>query len=648
MGLKDFVVDRWSAISHKAPMSDDPAGRIKSAVNGWAPAGWIGDEHHRRLQAYIVLAAYDENVSRDFIEGDDTDREERREYGDAGLVIDTIHSALLGETQDIVVPGSERYDPDMEAAPEPSAPAEGEDPVEPDGPTPEELAANEVARQLQVRKDWLDEWARRVHFTLRMSDCERKAVALGDGVWLLGWDAERELVVPAVMDPGFYFPVLTDSLDGYDYPTKVHFAWEIPGEEYDDDKTRVRRITYELTDLTWEYDYLPDEPTYEEVEAARRLPAGATLRQEPMFPGEDDSPLIDVIERTYPWSSEPSTKVCTVTDATWVLDDLNDARNIDAFTYAQAAFAVDEDGEVRDRDLLIDFLPVVHEPNTPPAGEHYGQSSLSRVLQIVDDLQNADTDSQRASATTGSPIIAVAGKATSGDDPLTGVRGKPLDVRPGQVWKVGENGGAWVIDTSTQLAELRSYVESLQKRMLRNARLPGTLVGSDDATEVSSGFHLQLTFGPLSAMIRTMRLTRSVKYPLLLKMVQRIAQANEALPPGPTVDAEVAFGSFLPADMAGTLAMVKDAYGAKLISLETAVRMLLEVGFPIDDVAEEIGRIESRDYEGANELVDATGDTDLARERLGLPPKPEPEPQPAPTLPLPGLPGGPPAPQPPA
>ena len=403
---REYVLDTWSALSHKGPLRDEQEAR----VNGWTGKSWVGDEHRRRLAAYTVLAAYEANVAREFLSTtDQSDRDDRREYGDAGLVLDTVIAALIGETQEIVVDGADDYDPHYEAP-------EGDDPAPGDV---DAAADNERARRLAERQDFLQTWADDVHLQLRLTDCARNEAMYGDGVWLLGWDADRGRPVPAVMDPGFYFPVLPDTLDSYDYPTRVHFAWEIPAEEFPDRKIRVRRITYDLR---------PIAPLRVEGEdggdLVETLPDGASWRNR----GDGVMELV----RTYPWSTEPSRLTCYLTDATWVLDDLQDPESVDAFTTAGASFRVGDDGtEFVDYDLEFDFIPVVHVPNTPAGGGHYGQSSLARVLQLLDDLQSADTDAQKAAATTGSPIIGLSGTATMGNDPLTGTRGTEIEHRPG-------------------------------------------------------------------------------------------------------------------------------------------------------------------------------------------------------------------------
>ena len=634
---RELVIDAWSAVSHKGPMDNSPRSRFE----GWTPSSWMGEEHRRRLTAYTIFAAYDQNVSREFlITSNDADRSDRREYGDAALVIDTVLAHVLGESQEVVVPGADAYDPELDEW-EPGEPAEGEDP-EPDPRTPEQVADNAAARALADRQEFLRQWADDVHLPLRLTDTERNAVRSGDGVLLLGWNGRQQRPVPAVMDPGFYFPVLPDTLDSYDYPEKVHFAWELPADDFEDGKARVRRITYELRDLAPIVDedaaaaYDPDEPEYDD--AVFSLPPDtewATV--------DEDGWVHRVVVRRYPWAQdEPSRRACFVTDATWKLDDLNDAANVDAFNLDGAAFAFDDDGNVlRDHDLGIDFLPVVHVPNTPPGGEHYGTSSLARVSQLLDDIQTADTDAESASSLTGSPIIGFSGGSATASDTLTGHRATtadPVEVTPGMFIRLGADGKLSTVDTSGNLKATRENVQALLDRLAVNSRLPAAVLGRVKPSEVPSGFAMQLSFGPLTSMIRQMRLVRSVKYPLMMKMVQRLYQANGVLPPGPTPRAEVQLGAFLPSDQAGVLTAVKDARSTTppMISLETAVAMLLEAGFPIDDVAEEISRIEGRDYEGAGTIVDATGDVDAARAYLGMEPAAPPPPPEVPPVPVPG------------
>lgn len=445
-------------------------------------------------------------------------------------------------------------------------------------------------------QDWIRQWGDDERIWLKMIETERNATTLGDGVYTLGWSGEKGRPRLRVFDPGFYFPVLTDGNED-DFPERVHIAWEL---EDDPDKPGIRQVRR----ITWE--------------------------------------LIDGESQSLSWNDKPTDQHCLMSDATWTLD-ISDRRKVDDFTRAGATFEqIEVDGAVVDFDRIdlgLDFLPVIHMPNTVALLNHFGRSSLSIVLQILDDLANSDTDLQAASATTGNPVIALSG-ARMGDQSPT--------YRPGDVFEVGD-GTMTVMDTSKSLDALIQYVEFLLKRLSVNSRLPEALLGRVNPSDVPSGLAIALTFGPLGSMIKQMRRVRDEKYPLLLKFVWRIATAaGMANVPQEFVQPEVEFGSFLPSDENAAVAMVERLLVAKAISLETAVLVLINAGLPVEDAQEEVRRIQSRDFVGADQLLSATGDEAAVFDYLGrdAPTLGRPQPPPIPTPPtLPG-PQPPPTPQP--
>ncbi|MFI1733981.1 hypothetical protein ACH40E_33165 [Streptomyces acidicola] len=510
---RSLIIDTWGALSYKPAFQQAASGR-PSRLPGHAGASWVPELERRRLAAYTVLASYDSNQAAALL-GEDGD--DRREYGDASLIVDQTLSHLLGETQQIVVDGAE-----------------------------DNTTAQEQERLLR-------EWAQAEQVRMRMQHAERTAVLLGDTVYVLAWSRAKGRPVLKTIDPGFYFPVLPDgALDADEYPERVHLAWEVPGDPATGQKGTLRRVTYELGPI-------------------------------------DDGGAW----RTYPWSSQPSGITCYLTDAEWDLDQVDRTGDLDALSLARARFRTNADGEVLNRlDLQLDFVPVVHVPNTINGGDHFGQSSLLSAAQLLDDLAAADTDSQRASATTGSPIIGLSGARL----PVDRKTGQPLPVQvePGMVWPLGDSGQLSTVDTSAQLAELRSYVETLRDRLSVVTRLPGSVLGTVRPSEVPSGYALQLSFGPLDAMVRSMRLAREAKYPLLLKMVQRLYQLGGTLPPGDNPRATIAFGAYLPTDLSAALELVARGVQAGVLSLETGIRLLVDAGFPIEDASLEVERIQAR------------------------------------------------------
>jgi hypothetical protein len=603
VGLKQLVIDAWSWLNYKPVFSDPTLGMPHRRAFPEAHASWVPAADERRLAAYKLLAAYDNNQAGQLAQFRDGESAlDRREFGDPSMFIDTLVAHVMGREQTITVPGAEH-----------------------DGTEPGDAAAERV-------QDLLREWATDELLPMRMMQAERKAVSLGDSVYLLYWDPGKQRVRLKTYDPGFYFPVLPADGDNADFPERVHFAWELPEDPARGLKARLRRITYEL-------DWIRPQ-TGSGVDRTGR-PVRAPLLSDGAD-GESPAPLLGpgdqvdaagVITRQYGWNDQPSYQTVYLTDATWDLGDLKGPHDVDSLPMDRAHFATGPTGEVLDHfDLYLDFLPVLHVPNTvPPAEEHWGQSSLAKALQVFDELAGTDTDSSRASATTGLPMVAISGVT----DPR-----HEYTVGPGALFKLGENGRLTTVDTAPALAELRNHRADLADQAANIVRLPAVSLGTMDPSKVPSGYALELSLGPLDSLVASMRLARAHKDALLLKMVQRMSIAGghpdwAAVTPLP---AELLRGPYTPTDKGAVLTQVCTAYEAGVVSLESAVRMLADAGWPIDDVHREIEQIQARQFEAAKALADATGDTQAVGDFLGLDLHPDPAP---PVLQLPPVPGQP-------
>lgn len=586
----ELIFDPWTPLSFKAAIGNSDRPGI-----AWTAPTWVGDDGRRRLAAYKMLQAYIDNASREFI--GDTDPESRsrhREYGDAALIRDTTLAALLGNEVTIQTDGAVEYDPESDEEQDPEAAA---------------------AYSFQ---EWINDWADAERFRLKLTETERNAVGLGDGVYTLGYAADKGRVRLRVWDPGFYFPVLDDGNED-DFPRKVHIAWELPADPERPGQIKVRRLTWRLG---------PIQPLVSVDD--RLIP---TVR-----PGPGDSTdRAGRITRQYAWNDKPSTDTCYFSDGTWTIDHgsrygvdaLADEDGVYETAYDEAA---GEFREIRDLDLRVDFLPVVHVPNTVAIVNHYGQSTLSRVLQIIDDLTNADTDMQAAAATSARPVLALEG-GTLGSRVAT--------YAPGEVWEVG-GGKLTSVDTTSALAALQGLVDALWRRLSANSRIPESLLGRVSPSEVPSGVALALSFGPLSSMIAEMRLARSDKYPILFRFAWRMSVAAQ-IPDVPAEfrDTDLEFGPYLPMDKDGVATTVATLLQAKAISRKTAVRWLKAAGWDVESVDAEVVAIQATDFEGAGEILDLTGDVEAAVEYLGLQGielERIPEPPPAEVDPITGLP----------
>lgn len=596
----EVLIDTWAALNHKSPLNP----RVATGPT-WVAPSWTG-VHARRLAAYKVLAAYLSNTARSFIALDpratDADREKHREFGDAAVLRNAIVGTLMGDEQTIVVDGA---DEDLPEAP---------DELPPETPgvdTPPELAgatAIEQERQrildARDRQEWLRDWAGRVHLVRKVFETERNAVGIGDGVYVLGWSTRSKRATLRVYDPGFYFPVLSTN-DDDEFPSTVHLAWEEQEERDGTTTTWVRRVTYRLA---------PIEPKRSKPGVITRVfsPSGTFDTETPPNNSELDASGNWV--RSYEWNDEPSAWTCYLTDAKWKLEDVDNRRVAD-FDEGKAVYVTNEDGdELRDLDIELDFIPVVHVPNTVAESEHFGQSALLNVAQILDELAAADTDLASASATTGTPMIGMIG----------GLIGQGTAYRPGAMFNLPAGGRLDVVDTSTALDALLKYVEQLLRRLSTNARVPASVLGRIDPAEIASGVLLALSFGPLKQLVTEMRLVRDEKYPLLLKFAQRLAVAHGELPD--VLSAELQFGSFLPTDRAEAVKLVRQLLGngtePAAISRMTALRLLVDAGFELGDAMDELERIESEDFRGASLLLAATGDELQVFDYLGRAPSP--------------------------
>ncbi|MEU3620455.1 hypothetical protein ABZ725_50615 [Streptomyces sp. NPDC006872] len=599
--LRELLIDAWSWLNYKQTMAHPsrPGHHAFPELN----TSWVPAEDLRRLAAYKFLAAYDSNQAGQLasVTGDDHHGAERRELGDPSKLIDTTLGYLLGTEQTIVVPGAEH-------------PGRADE-----KPSPGAKAAADL-------QDRLRSWADKELLPLRVQQAERCAVRSGDGVYTLAWEPSKRRVLLRTYDPGWYFPEWDEGeQDAQEYPQRVHFAWELPADPVRGLKDRVRRITYELGPIG------PATASGQTSDgrAVREQVAGAD--GDPVLTvGDALDPLTGTVTRIYPWApGRPSSTTCYLMDAEWLLEDLGSAHDVFSLPADKAAHRVRSDGQVLDRlDLMVDFIPVVHVPNSiPDAGEHWGKPTLATVLQLLDELQATDTDSASASSTTGTPIVALAGARL----PIDRSTGQPLPVRveAGTVWQLADNGRMDTLDTSAQLAELRSRVDHLLDRLASNTRLTTAGLGTLDVAKVPSGYALQLALGPLDSLVGAMRLARDHKYQLLLRLVQRLHQAGQEWPAGESLPARLVWGAHTPTDRTTVLNDVTAGYDAGVFSLETAVRMLKEAGYPVDDVTEEIERLQKRAFDQASRLADATGDNKAVREYLGLP-----EADPVPTVPL--------------
>lgn len=526
--MRPHIHDTW------APLAYIP--ELDASQNSRPPGShtWVDNYDARRLAAYRILAAYTDNIRRFYLPDSTWDQRVEnvdglirvhhaeatgyREYGDPALIVDTARALILGDDQSVEFPDAEDDEPtDLET--------------------------------------WVKDWAAKERLTQKLLQGEANSVGLGDGVYVLGFDPEKNRPRLRVYDPGFYFPDTITHVEGWlddDYPPIVHIAWE----EEREGVTWVRRHTWEM----------------------RKLPA----------------------PRATAWGGAPTEWACFYRVMDYRLDRLRD--NATVYSPELSRDPVEVQAWT---DLLVDFIPVVHVPNTP---EEWGSSVLMRVGQILDDINATDSDLATGSQTAASPTLVTTGPAVQG---LTGAPGEHLGL---------DGGSAGWLDTSKNLVALTGYVTSLLDRLAVNTRLAQALLGRVQPNDVPSGYALALGFHPARQLMREARTVRDEKYPLLLKFAVRMAMAAGWLSRGEVPDMRLSLGASLPADLPTAVDTVKDLLPVHGISTATAVRVLVQAGLPIEDAEAEVAAIKTESYDAAVKLFEATGNSAAAAAMLGVDP----------------------------
>lgn len=328
------VIDIWSGADHKDPI-------------GTAP-GWASDEDQRRLNFYATARAYIETVARlALADSDDDQADEWQEYGDPGLLVDTIASRVLGDTIGVSIDGANTDPPSIPDISNPPEPPDETGVAEIDRVNAEVYqAALEVwairaaetldqwrgdiaaADRIVERIDYLEQWARRSGYWAAIVENETEnIVPLGSGVYVYGWDAAAETPDFEIYEPDAYFPELSGKKQAA-FPDRVHLIWTYSEKG----KDWTQRITYELVPV-------------EQVEGA--------------------PPIL--------YETGDASMHCVKTHEVFPANAFKDPYGPNKGGVIQET----DDGTPIDRlPQGLDFIPVLHVPHTLSRSTHYGRSAL--------------------------------------------------------------------------------------------------------------------------------------------------------------------------------------------------------------------------------------------------------------------------------
>jgi hypothetical protein len=564
--MPETIIDQYSALSHKAGL--DP-----TQHSDLIPS-WVDRDSRRRLTAYRILDSYLGNVARHLqvLEVGPMKAREVREHGDPRLLVNRIVAGVVGTKPSLRVSDSTEPPPlSPELPDEPPDPATVDEALQAVSVAQREVWDQAIAEQTEEwagqwerwpsvvdAQRWLAAWQLKIRYAAKVYESESTGtVPRGDGVLVMGYAENAAHPSLTVYEPDAYHPVLDDSNDD-EFPDTVHLAWEF--EDGAENNRKVRRITHQLVD-TEPYQVL--------------------------------------------WSDEPATRVCLLTDKTWQLDavGLNQWADLDDDKGVPATLS---DGTPIDSYRLdIDWIPILHVPNTPSTQTHFGRSSMSNVAQLFDSITAVDTDTEKAAAIAGLPILGV----ETGSAPAS-MKLQPGALIPGKITP---------LDLSASLTSLMALQAEQLERLSINSEVPGPVMGRVNATVVPSGTALALMHAPFESLVETLRLTRTTKYPLIGKWAMRWAmQRGDLELTGDAPEVEALFPDAGIRDLGTIVTWVTDLLAANAISKSTALRVLIDAGVPIVDAQSELDRIVREDLDAAVKVADATGSETAAADRLGI------------------------------
>lgn len=262
-------------------------------------------------------------------------------------------------------------------------------------------------------------------------------------------------------------------------------------------------------------------------------------------------------------------------------------------------YAHDESGrELNNVSLGIDFFPIVYFPNIYREGETFGESDLTGVLSILDQLNNAYTDQAKNSWLMGQAMLWT-DKDTFDLIPIDAeTKQKIIRIGGGRVIP----GKAGVVDNSNINKALIEYEQNLDRKLRQNSFIGDLAAGSQQSSSAdrTTGI-LQIKGGILQRVVDIKRLMRQAKYDRLLKYVWRMSliksnddklkgilgsienEDNQALP-------EIQFGNVLPVDQTALLSnleKIKDK-----MDDEDFISNVKEAGIKINKVQQTVGDTE--------------------------------------------------------
>jgi len=261
-------------------------------------------------------------------------------------------------------------------------------------------------------------------------------------------------------------------------------------------------------------------------------------------------------------------------------------------------------GKVRDLDIGITFLPIVHWNNLPGPEEH-PISDMHPVLNVLEKLALNDGDTATTSSVQASPPVVIEGpqptsitKAKAAKQTSAGTqRAGSFNISPKQVIFTGDSGRkAYILDVSSLLTALKTHETILHDRLYTNSAVTRIGAGAMEGKDWPAWESLALASGPLIDLVMMKLTTRTEKYAMLGQFIARYGVAKQLIQGMTEADVKamtftVTFPQALQSNVRADRQFAIDAYQARVIDLQTALEFVKSTGIDID-VQTVIGRMD--------------------------------------------------------
>lgn len=264
---------------------------------------------------------------------------------------------------------------------------------------------------------------------------------------------------------------------------------------------------------------------------------------------------------------------------------------------------------LEEKENPLGTIPIVHIPNYPLAGEYFGISDLSDIIELNREMNEKLTDISDIINYHGSPTTIV-----------SGAKLKDLEKGANRIWALPENSKAYNLELDGDLTAASKHYQELRSAMLELSGTTEQSLGKFEGSVPPSGVALQLQYLPMLEK----RDVKVLTYGLGIRLINRLILMTTELGDsafgkkmeklkGNKYRNEVVFPDPLPQDERRELEMTKERLS---MGISTRKRELEKMGYSqaeIVDILEEAKEDALMDAEGLFDLGPGQGAFQLSR-----------------------------------